>query len=169
MEDSNMTVTTIKYPYLPPGRRIEYVSMDNQYMTRAKAYAKEFRSNLVLPSAAVIVKDDEMIGVGSIGNNPAHIKGCVRVELHMPTGQGYDLCDGCSPKNHSERQAVFDAMKQGHDATGADLYLWGHWWACEPCWKAMIEAGIKNVYLLERSEVLFNKEHPDNIIGRQFE
>lgn len=50
-----------------------------------------------------------------------------------------------------------------------DLYLWGHWWFCEPCWNAMIEAGIRDVYLLENSEVLFNKAHPENIIGRQFE
>jgi hypothetical protein len=32
----------------------------------------------------------------------------------------------------------------------------------------MIEAEIGQVTLLEGSERLFNKEHPDNIVGRQF-
>jgi hypothetical protein len=32
----------------------------------------------------------------------------------------------------------------------------------------MEKAGIKNVFLLENSEVLFNKEHPDNVVGKQF-
>ena len=59
-------------------------------------------------------------------------------------------------------------MKNGHDTVGADLYLWGHWWACAPCWNAIIESGIENVYLLEGSERLFNKAHHGNVIGRQF-
>jgi len=33
----------------------------------------------------------------------------------------------------------------------------------------MIEAGIGDVYLLEGSEALFNKNHPQNIVGKQFE
>ncbi len=32
----------------------------------------------------------------------------------------------------------------------------------------MIEAGIQNVYLLEGSERMFDKNHAENIIGRQF-
>jgi hypothetical protein len=33
----------------------------------------------------------------------------------------------------------------------------------------MITAGIRDVYLLEGSEILFDKNDPGNIIGRQFE
>ncbi len=158
----------IDYPYLPDGREHMYVSMENQYMQMAKEYAKNYRSNLAMPGAAVIVKNNEVIGTGSIGNNPAHIRGCERVKLNMPTGQGYDLCAGCGAEFHSEPQAIAAAKQAGHDTQGADLYLWGHWWCCQPCWNAMIEAGIKNVYLLENSEVLFNKKHPDNVVGMQF-
>ena len=32
----------------------------------------------------------------------------------------------------------------------------------------MIKAGIKNVFVIRDSEILFNKEHPDSIVGRQF-
>jgi deoxycytidylate deaminase len=158
----------IVYPYLPKGRTILYVPENNKYMVLAKEYAKKYRSNLAQPSAVVIVKNDEIIGIGSIGNNPAHIKGCVRVILNMPTGQGYELCEGCDPKFHSEPSAINDAKSKGNDTTDADLYMWGHWWCCEPCWNSMISAGIKNVYHLENSEVLFNKSNPDNIVGKQF-
>lgn len=137
-------------------------------MKKAKKMAKEFRSNLALPGAALIVKDGKTIGQGSIGNNPAHIKGCVRVKLNMPTGQGYELCEGCQPKNHSEASAIRDAKQNGYDTKRAELYLWGHWWCCEPCWKAMIDAGIKQVHLLENSEILFNKLAAKNIVGKQF-
>ena len=162
-------MTEIKYPHLPEGRTILYVPESNAYMQMAKDEAHKYRSNLLQPGAAVIVKDGTVLGVGSIGNNQAHIKGCERVRLNMPTGQGYDLCSGCDPINHSERQAVIAAAGAGYDLAGAQLYLWGHWWCCEPCWKSMIKAGISQVYLLEESERLFNRSHPDNILGRQFE
>jgi len=160
---------TIEYPYIPEGRTVLYVPEDNLYMSAAKDYAKQYRSNLAQPGAAVVVKHNMIIGIGSIGNNSAHIAGCVRVSMNMPTGQGYELCEGCDPKNHSEPSAIRDARSRGFNTGGADLCLWGHWWACEPCWKAMDEAGIKNFYLMEGSERLFNKSHPDNIIGRQFD
>lgn len=158
----------IQYPYLPEGRTILYVPEANPYMVQARDYAKEYRSNLTQPGAAVVVKNNMIIGIGSIGNNPYHIAGCERVKLNMPTGEGYDLCLGCNPAYHSEPSAIEDAQKRGFQTEGADLYLWGHWWACEPCWDAMIAAGIANVYLMEGSEQLFNKSHPRNIIGKQF-
>lgn len=144
----------------------QYVGMDNPFMQAAREYAKKYKSNLAHPAAAVIVKDSEIIGVGSIGSNSYHINGCERVRLHMPTGQGYELCKGCDYIYHSESRAISDAT---HSAQDADLYLWGHWWCCEPCWKAMRKACIRTVYLLKDSEILFNKSHPDNIVGRQFD
>lgn len=162
----------IAYPYLPKGRGLApylYVPESNKYMALAKQIAKKYRSNLQQPGAAVVVKNHNVIGTGSIGNSQWHAKGCERVRLNLPTGQGYDKCKGCHSEYHSERQAVFNASRDGYVTHGADLYLWGHWWCCEPCWKSMLEAGIADVYLLEGSERLFNKEHPDNILGRQFD
>ncbi len=164
-----METKNIEYPYIPSGKTILYVKESNIYMKQAKEYAKKYRSNLTMPAAAVVVDNDSVLGIGSIGNNPAHIKGCERVRLNMPTGKGYELCGGCNPKFHSEPSAIRDAQSKGEDPKGADLYLWGHWWCCEPCWNAMISAGIKNVYLLEDSEILFNKLDPKNIVGKQFE
>ena len=164
-----MEAKKIKYPYLPEGSTILYVPISNPYMAEAKQYAKKYYDKLWQAGAAVVVKNNQVIGLGSIGNNPTHLQGCERIKQNMPTGQGYDLCDGCNPKFHSEPSAIRDAQSKGNDTSGADLYLWGHWWFCEPCWNAMIVTGVRNVYLLENSRNAFLIENPDNIIGKQFE
>lgn len=117
-------------------------------------------------TGAVLVKDGEVIGSGANGSD-YHLKfECERVKQGIPTGQGYELCEGCHPKNHAEARATRDAAANGTSTGGADLYLWGHWWACESCWNAIQESGIGNVYLLEGSDRLFNKSDPENILGR---
>lgn len=147
----------IKYPEpLPPGRTIRYVSVDNEYMRAAKEYALERSLDKAMPTGSVVVKDGEIIGEGANGSDYHEKHGCERKKRGIPTGQGYELCEGCHPQNHSERRAVFRALEQGYDTNGADLYLWGHWWCCSPCWKAMIEAGIRDVVLLDNSWVIFN-------------
>ena len=138
-------------------------------MSTAKEYAKEHSLDKHVPTASVLVLNGEVIGLGANGSNHHEQHGCERVKQNIPTGQGYELCEGCHPKNHSEASAIKNAHDNGKQTEGADLYLWGHWWCCEPCWGAMIAAGIKNVYLAEASEKLFNKENPENIIGNQFE
>src|SRR5579884_4131925 len=113
-------ISKISYPYLPKDGEIVYKPADNVYMQMARELAKKFRSNLAQPGAAIVVKNGAILGTGAIGNNPAHLKGCVRVTLNMPTGQGYDLCEGCDPKYHSEPSAIRDARANGHDTDGAE-------------------------------------------------
>lgn len=160
---------TVEYPYIPDGRTIEYVPADNEFMQRAKEVARTESKDKAMPNASVIVKNGEIIGEGANGSDWHEDNGCERVKLNMPSGQGYELCEGCHPKNHSEPTAIADAVEQNNDTEGADLYLWGHWWCCEPCWGSIKAAGVSQIYLIEDSEVLFDKNHPDNIIGRQFE
>ncbi len=162
-------MTAVEYPYLPFGRTFAYVDADNPFMQEAREYARLDSLDNTVKTGSVVVKNGEIIGRGANGSDYHAQHGCERVKRGIPTGHGYELCEGCHPKNHSEPRAIEDAKKSGHATVGADLYLWGHWWACEPCWNAIIEAGIENVYLLKDSEKLFNKTHPDNIIGRQFE
>ncbi len=159
----------IFYPYLPEGRKIEYVGGNNLYMFLAKMYAKKYSQDKIMPGAAVVVKDERMIGKGANGSNYHKEHPCQRVALECKSGEKYELCEGCHPKNHSERKAIQNAQDNGHDVNGANLYLWGHWWCCGSCWGKMDREGIDRVFLLKDSEILFNKEHPDNIVGRQFE
>ncbi len=158
---------TIAYPYIPAGKTILYVGEDNKLMAAAKEFARA-NNTVKHIGGAVIVKNGRIIGRGSNGAGYHKAHGCMREKMNVPTGTRYDLCKGCSYEFHSEASAIRDAKESGEDTRGSDLYLWGHWWACEPCWKAMAEAGIAHVYLLEGSERLFNKNHPDNIIDRQF-
>lgn len=159
----------IKYPYIPEGREIKYVPMDNQYMVMAKNYARENSLDRGMPTCSVIVLDDQVLGIGSNGSDFHEKNECERKKLGSKTGEDYELCEGCHPKNHSEPRAINDSRNKGFDTIGADLYLWGHWWCCKPCWQAIEQAGIKDVYLVEGSEVLFDREKEGNIVGRQFE
>ncbi len=156
----------IKYPYLPEGREIKYVPADNVFMKEAERTCRALSTDHSFPTGAVIVKNGQIVarsGNKSKISNPKLIKMhkdgmCVRRILKVPTGQKYWLCPGCaSPKDHSEQRAVSEAQRKNIDISGADLFLYGHWWCCKPCWDKMIAAGVKDVYLMEGSDQLFNK------------
>lgn len=161
-----MTKNEIKYPFIPKDETILYVDEQNQYMLAAKNYAREHSLDKNMPTGAVVVLDGKIIGRGANGSDYHDKFGCERVRRGIPTGEGYELCEGCHPRNHSEPKAIADADQT---LDGSELYLWGHWWACEPCWKAIKKAGIKKVYLMQDSHRLYNKAHKDNIVGKQFE
>lgn len=173
----NVNTKDIKYPYLPEGREILYVGEDNEFMQAAKVMQKK-ATDWQHPSGAVVVKDGEIVGKASLLSSlprirsiiRAHKSGmCLRRWFNVPSGTKYWVCPGCVHHvGHSEATAVRNALKNVDDISGADLYLYGHWWCCKPCWDSMIGAGIKGVYLLEGSEVIFNRSHEDNIIGHDF-
>lgn len=165
---TDTTEPAITYPYLPEDRTIHYVPVDNEFMQAAKEFAREHSLDKTMPNASVIVRDDTIIAAGANGSDYHEHNACERVKQNIPSGQGYELCEGCHPKNHGEQTAIRDAQEKGVDTHGADLYMWGHWWCCKPCWDAMIAAGIANVYLVEGSHRLFDKNQPDNIVGKQF-
>ena len=152
----------------PQGENIIFTTMRNAFMKEAREYAHHHSLDKAAPTGALMVKDDSVIGRGANGNDYHNTHICERVRRGIPTGQRYDLCEGCHPKNHAEQRAIADALKQKSDPQGADLYLWGHWWFCRWCYEAMSKAGVRKVYLLSNSHKLFNKSHPGNIIGRQF-
>jgi len=169
--------STISYPYLPPGRTIEYVGGNDKFMELAREVCLARSTDKNHPTGSVVVRGGDVVGRGA---NQAtlhhswavvlHKKLCVRRTLGIKTGEHYWLCPGCaSPKSHSEQQAIADAKKHNENTEGSDIYLWGHWWCCEPCWNAITKAGIKNVYLMEGSEHFFNKSDAANIVGKRFE
>ena len=173
MLNSNM----IAQPYIPEGRIIRYVSLDNQFMQAAKEAARSLSTDYLQPSGAVFVKDNSIIfsvaNQSTIKSNmlrSLHQKGwCIRKMMHIKTGTGYWMCPGCATyKQHAESRGVLEAKRTGIDLTGADLYFYGHWWVCKPCWDNLISISINNIFLLEESEKLFRREDPMNILGRQF-
>ncbi len=157
------------YPYIPVGREFLFVPESDPYMQEARKAAREHSLDDALKTGSVVVKNGKIIGRGANGSD-YHLKfECERVKQGIPTGQRYDLCEGCHPRNHAEARAIADAVANEYDTKDADLYLWGHWWACESCWKEIQKAEIKNVYLLDESQKLFDKNSPQNILGKWFE
>ncbi len=150
------------------GQELGYVSISNKYMKEAFLYAKEHSLDKQVPTGSVLVSNDEIIGKGANGSDYHDHHVCERVRLNVPTGQGYELCEGCHYKNHSEVRAIEDAKKNGFNTQNSELYLWGHWWCCRWCREAMDKAGVKKVFLLKNAHKLFNKNYKNNIIGKQF-
>lgn len=146
----------IQYPYLPKGRCFKYVDLDNKFMAAAKANLPK-AGCCKLPVSAVLVKDNQIIGNGANGFAKGHQPNqiCKRVELKCPTGTGYHHCPDCVPAGHAERMTILDALSHNHDVAGADLYMYGHWWACKDCWDFIIQHDINDVYLLINSHKLF--------------
>lgn len=153
-----MKPITHTVPYLPEGRT--FYELPSTHPLMGLAVAEVMATERANPeanraAASVIVKDGVVIGIGH--NHSVHPTFCPRIALGVPTGQGYDLCpDYCHPNGHSEPDAIKAAQAAGHGTSGADLYLAGHWWACQPCWDAMIRAGIRNVFIPEGAKAAFD-------------
>lgn len=144
-------------PYLPEGREILSVPLENEWMQQAKYVAQTQSLDPQHPTGAVVVKEGLLLGKGANGSAYHEQFGCKRKELGIPTGEGYELCEGCHPKNHAEQKAIQNVKKNGHTPEGADLYLWGHWWCCHSCWAEMIRSKIYRVFLMEGAENFFKK------------
>lgn len=62
-------------------------------------------------------------------------------------GEDYTKCRTVCNQHggHAEIAAIADAKAKGLDVLGATAVVRGHYWICEPCGRALREAGIKAV------------------------
>lgn len=149
-----MALQLIQYPYLPAGREYKYVSAENEFMAVAKKNM-ESQGCRKHATSAVAVKDGKIVASGS--NAAVFVTICPRVYKGYGTGEGYRYCsDYCGQNGHAEVMLVRDAQSRGVDLTGADVYLYGHWWACQKCWDHLIAAGIRDLYVADGSQITFN-------------
>ncbi|MDD5459181.1 MAG: bifunctional diaminohydroxyphosphoribosylaminopyrimidine deaminase/5-amino-6-(5-phosphoribosylamino)uracil reductase RibD [Phycisphaerae bacterium] len=85
-------------------------------------------------------------GVGSVEPNPA--VGCVIVKGGKIIGRGYHKKFG---QPHAEINALADCRKKGNNPAGADMYVTlepcCHFGKTPPCTKAVIESGVKKVFI----------------------
>jgi len=155
---------------MPNDGKILYVGAGNQFIQAAKKIAED--SGCVKQSTgAVIVIENEIVATGS--NAGLRVEICPRITEKCATGTGYHHCqETCKQEGHAEKVASKAFLNQlinqstPHQSLRSDagqanqlspsLYLWGHWWCCEPCWDAMREAGINTVYLIENATELFD-------------
>ncbi len=130
------------------------VSKIDTYLNCAEVFA--YRSTcLKRKYGAVIVRDDVVISTGYNGSprgfeNCCDIGTCPRMEQNMHQGEGYGICRAV----HAEMNALLNCSRQ--QTIGADLYLAGinpgdntvhRAKPCPLCARAIIQAGIRNVYL----------------------
>lgn len=61
----------------------------------------------------------------------------------------YSVCPGCDFGNHSEAQALEKIITSGKQDELAEstLYLYGHWWCCEPCSQKLLVAGVSTIII----------------------
>ncbi len=150
----------IKYPYMPPDRHLKYVPYDHPFMLAAAQAREERAGDPLWPVGIVAVKDGKVVASAGNGFNRGHQENhiCPRIVLECKSGEGYELCHVHDPPGHSEPQLVKAMQEAGIDTQGADAYMYGHWWACEPCWKALMDAGFRDLYVTDDAHERFTKE-----------
>jgi deoxycytidylate deaminase len=151
---------------------------NNIFMEAAKQAAIDLSLTSLFPIGIVVEKNGQIIARAGNGNNYhdnnldtiGHRKGCVRRYLNderekvgqekFKSGEGFELCPGCHTDYHAEAKLINESKKINRypDLVGATVYMYGHFWCCRDCWKKMIEAGIKDVYLPGLAENFRDKE-----------
>lgn len=149
----------IDYPYLPHDRHLAYVPANHPFMLVAARAREELAGDPSYPVGIVLVKDGQVVARAGNGfNRGRQVHVCPRLVLECPSGTGYDLCALHDAPGHAERMVLQEATRLGIEPRGADVYLYGHWWACEPCWSAMIQAGVRDVYVVDDAHEWFSRD-----------
>ena len=96
---------------------------------------------------AIVVKNRRVLATGYNGT-PSGIThcseiGCFRETMKIPSGQRHELCRGL----HAEQNALLQASLYGIGLEGSILYCTTR--PCIICAKMLINAGIKEVVILE--------------------
>jgi deoxycytidylate deaminase len=149
----------IKYPYMPADRHLKYVPADHPFMREAAKAREELAGDPLWPVGIVAVRDGKVVARAGNGFNQGH-QGehiCPRIMKGCKTGEGYELCALHDPPGHSEPQLVKACREAGIETQGLDAYMYGHWWACEPCWKSLIDAGFRDLYVTDDAHDRFSK------------
>ena len=96
---------------------------------------------------AVIVKDKRILSTGYNGapsglKHCGEIGGCLREQMHVPSGERHELCRGL----HAEQNAIIQAAVHGVSIKNSVLYCTTH--PCIICAKMIINSGIKEIVIL---------------------
>lgn len=117
---------------------------------------------------AVIVKDKRVLSTGYNGSpkGTQHCEtlGCIREQMHIPSGTRHELCRGV----HAEQNAVIQAAYFGVSIKDSMIYTTT--FPCSMCAKIIINAGIKEVvysegYVDDLSRNLFSET---SVIVREY-
>lgn len=77
-----------------------------------------------------------------IGENWVRNPQDVCPRANIKTGEGYELCKSvCDQTNHAE----VDLVEIAPDLKGSDVYIFGHYYACDNCLKILKKANVGKV------------------------
>jgi deoxycytidylate deaminase len=150
----------IDYPYLPPDRRLRYVPADHVHMQEARKAREECAGDPLYPVGAVLVNNGAVVARAGNGYNQGagNIHVCPRIVFECPSGTGYEMCGLHDAPGHAEYMLMQAAEQGGLDTTNGDVYIYGHWWACEPCWHALIRHGVRDVFVTDDAHERFHRD-----------
>ncbi len=121
---------------------MERPSSDEYFMQMAKLAATR-STCLRRKVGAVIVIDKHVLSTGYNGapRGVSHCeeKGCLRIQMNVPSGTRHELCRGV----HAEQNAVAQAALFGISVKGATIYTTT--FPCSLCAKILINSGIKEI------------------------
>ena len=154
-------------------RQIKYRYENNIYMNFAKAVSDIESLDKAMQVGCLFVKDKEIISYGANGSTfhenrekemltkdlTYHFGGCVRRENHIPSGQNYEMCEGCDTKNHDVPSAInkiANTPKFGL-LQGSVCYMSGHYYCCQSCLSKMEKLGV--------SEIVISKDFVTKFLG----
>ena len=94
---------------------------------------------------AGLVRDKRILATGYNGT-PSKLQhcldiGCLREQLHVPSGERHELCRGL----HAEQNAIIQAALHGVNTKDSTLYCTNH--PCVICAKMIINAGITRIVI----------------------
>jgi len=133
-------------------KKIKRPSWD-EYFMKAAFLVCERSTCLRRKVGAVLVKDKQILATGYNGA-PKGIRhcdetGCLRQKLNVPSGQRHEICRGL----HAEQNVILQAALHGVSTNSSTLYITNV--PCNICAKMIINAGIKEVIVLD--------QYPDKI------
>ena len=120
-------------------------SLSRDYLREAYRYAQEHSTDESTWAGAVIVKDGEIVARGT----NAFAKGVEITEERSSSPAKYTYQD------HSERNAIYNATKEGVSLDGTSMY--STWIPCPACTNGIINSGIKLLVIHYEKAILTRK------------
>jgi dCMP deaminase len=108
---------------------------------------------------SLIVKNKRILATGYNGTpsgiTHCDVRGCLRDELKVPSGERHELCRGL----HAEQNALLQASLHGVSVESGMLYCTNQ--PCSICAKMIINAGIKEIVIADGYPDVLAKEFLD--------
>lgn len=117
-----------------------------EYLDLAQYYADKVSGCKKVAVGSVIINQDKVIALGAnraVPNLCKTSRGCLRVEKYGEDSKSHRNPEDCRAI-HSEIDAICNAAATGTSTIGGTIFITRY--PCEGCAKAIIAAGIRQVY-----------------------